>query len=58
VYEGQLDFNVKTNSVESMPKLPFKIMMNVGNPDRAFDFARPCRTKVLVWRAWSSSSIA
>ena len=22
-----------------MPKLPFKIMMNVGNPDRAFDFA-------------------
>lgn len=38
VYEGQLDFNVKTNSIESMPKLPFKIMMNVGNPDRAFDF--------------------
>jgi pyruvate,water dikinase len=23
-----------------MPKLPFKIMMNVGNPDRAFDFAQ------------------
>ena len=22
----------------SMPELPFKIMMNVGNPDRAFDF--------------------
>tara|TARA_B100001964_G_scaffold51484_1_gene58112 strand:- start:4191 stop:5135 length:945 start_codon:yes stop_codon:yes gene_type:complete len=22
-----------------MPELPFKIMMNVGNPDRAFDFA-------------------
>ncbi|CBL45268.1 Phosphoenolpyruvate synthase [gamma proteobacterium HdN1] len=38
VYEGELDFNVKTNSIESMPKLPFKVMMNVGNPDRAFDF--------------------
>ena len=23
-----------------MPDLPFKIMMNVGNPDRAFDFAQ------------------
>jgi len=38
VYEGALDFDVRTNSVESMPDLPFKIMMNVGNPDRAFDF--------------------
>ena len=38
VYEGALDFDVKTNSVESMPDIPFKIMMNVGNPDRAFDF--------------------
>ena len=23
-----------------MPELPIKVMMNVGNPDRAFDFAR------------------
>jgi len=38
VYEGALDFDVKTNSVESMPDIPLKIMMNVGNPDRAFDF--------------------
>ncbi|MBL34796.1 MAG: phosphoenolpyruvate synthase [Oceanospirillaceae bacterium] len=38
VYEGALDFDVRTNSVDSMPDLPFKIMMNVGNPDRAFDF--------------------
>ncbi|WP_028292438.1 phosphoenolpyruvate synthase [Oceanobacter kriegii] len=38
VYEGALDFDIRTNSVESMPDLPFKIMMNVGNPDRAFDF--------------------
>jgi pyruvate, water dikinase len=38
VYEGALDFDIRTNSVDSMPDLPFKIMMNVGNPDRAFDF--------------------
>ncbi|MBZ2187926.1 phosphoenolpyruvate synthase [Alcanivorax sp. JB21] len=39
IYEGRLDFDIQRNSIESMPKLPFKIMMNVGNPDRAFDFA-------------------
>lgn len=39
VYEGKLEFEVQRNSIESMPKLPFKIMMNVGNPDRAFDFS-------------------
>ena len=38
VYDGQLVFDVQKNSIESMPDLPFKIMMNVGNPDRAFDF--------------------
>ncbi len=37
-YEGKLDFEHQTNNVESMPNLPFDIMMNVGNPDRAFDF--------------------
>ncbi|WP_010115968.1 phosphoenolpyruvate synthase [Acinetobacter sp. P8-3-8] len=40
IYEGALDFEIQRNSIESMPKLPFKIMMNVGNPDRAFDFAQ------------------
>ena len=39
IYEGLLDFEIQKNSIESMPKLPFKIMMNIGNPDRAFDFA-------------------
>ncbi len=38
VYEGKLDYEHQSNSVESMPELPFQIMMNVGNPDRAFDF--------------------
>lgn len=40
IYEGALDFEVQKNSIESMPPLSFKIMMNVGNPDRAFDFAQ------------------
>lgn len=40
VFEGELNFDIRTNSVDAMPDLPFKIMMNVGNPDRAFDFAQ------------------
>ncbi len=40
VFEGELNFDIRTNSVEAMPDLSFKIMMNVGNPDRAFDFAQ------------------
>ena len=40
IYEGQLDFEIQNNSIESMPDLAFKIMMNVGNPDRAFGFAQ------------------
>ncbi len=39
VYQGLLAFDVQENNVEAMPELPFKLMMNVGNPDRAFDFA-------------------
>ncbi|EEB4698989.1 phosphoenolpyruvate synthase, partial [Salmonella enterica subsp. enterica serovar Enteritidis] len=39
VYADMLDFSVKSSSVDTMPELPLKVMMNVGNPDRAFDFA-------------------
>ena len=39
VYQGLLQFEVRELSLETLPELPFKIMMNVGNPDRAFDFA-------------------
>ncbi len=38
VYDGELDFELKTVSLDNMPELPFKISMNVGNPERAFDF--------------------
>ena len=39
VYADLLEFQVKSSQVNEMPSLPLKIMMNVGNPDRAFDFA-------------------
>ncbi|MDI6957796.1 MULTISPECIES: phosphoenolpyruvate synthase [unclassified Pantoea] len=39
VYNDLLDFEVTSSQVDTMPDLPLKIMMNVGNPDRAFDFA-------------------
>lgn len=40
IYAGLLDYEVNESEISNMPELPFKIMMNVGNPDRAFDFAR------------------
>ena len=40
IYEGMLDYTVTTSEIDKMPDLPLKIMMNVGNPDRAFTFAR------------------
>ncbi|NRA56057.1 MAG: phosphoenolpyruvate synthase [Gammaproteobacteria bacterium] len=40
IYDGELDFTVTSSEVSNLPELPLKIMMNVGNPDRAFDFAR------------------
>ena len=39
IYGGRQDFDIEEISLENMPELPFRIMMNVGNPDRAFDFA-------------------
>jgi pyruvate,water dikinase len=39
VYDGQLEFERKQIELDSLPSIPVKIMMNVGNPDRAFDFA-------------------
>ncbi|HNP64692.1 MAG TPA: phosphoenolpyruvate synthase [Woeseiaceae bacterium] len=39
VYEGQLEFEQTQIELDSLPAIPVKIMMNVGNPDRAFDFA-------------------
>lgn len=40
VYAGELDFAVKQDDLATMPEAPLKIMMNVANPDRAFDFSK------------------
>jgi len=39
VYSGLLDYEQQQIELDSLPEIPVKIMMNVGNPDRAFDFA-------------------
>ncbi|MCK5771879.1 phosphoenolpyruvate synthase [Algiphilus sp.] len=39
IYEGHVDFAVDEIPLDDMPELPVKIMMNVGNPDQAFDFS-------------------
>ena len=38
VYAGKLDFRIREVNLQTMPELPFKLMLNVGTPDRAFDF--------------------
>ncbi|MCW8386079.1 phosphoenolpyruvate synthase [Fluoribacter dumoffii] len=38
VYAGLLPFEQERLDVETMPELPMKIMLNVGNPERAFTF--------------------
>ncbi|WP_018228883.1 phosphoenolpyruvate synthase [Methyloversatilis universalis] len=40
IYRGRLDFEVVTSDLSSLPDLPLKVMMNVGNPELAFDFAQ------------------
>ncbi|MEJ8568191.1 phosphoenolpyruvate synthase [Elongatibacter sediminis] len=40
VYRGLLEFEVHTDALDKLPEPPLKIMMNVGNPDRAFDFSQ------------------
>lgn len=38
IYEGILGFEKTSLNVDTMPDLPVKVMLNVGNPERAFDF--------------------
>jgi pyruvate,water dikinase len=38
VYPGAVPFDLETVNIEAMPDIPFKIMMNVANPERAFTF--------------------
>lgn len=40
VYAGLLDFDYNVRQLNELPEIPVKVMMNVGNPDRAFTFAQ------------------
>ena len=40
VYRGRLDFEVTSREITAMPDIPTKIMMNVGNPELAFEFSQ------------------
>jgi pyruvate,water dikinase len=40
VYRGRLDFEVSSQDMGSLPPLELKVMMNVGNPELAFEFAQ------------------
>jgi len=39
VYRGELPFEVTTQDEKILPELPVKLMLNVGNPTLAFEFA-------------------
>lgn len=40
VYRGAQEYEVTTRDLCELPPIPVKIMMNVGNPELAFDFAQ------------------
>ena len=40
VYRGKLDFEITERELGVMPEIPTKIMMNVGNPELAFEFSQ------------------
>jgi pyruvate,water dikinase len=39
IYRGAIEFDIERFALDAMPELPLSIMMNVGNPERAFQFA-------------------
>ncbi len=39
VYDELIEYEIIKTNLDNMPPAPLKIMMNVGNPERAFDFA-------------------
>jgi pyruvate, water dikinase len=39
VYDGHIDYQIDEVALDRMPEVPVRIMMNVGTPEQAFDFA-------------------
>ncbi len=40
VYESAIPFEVTETRLDNLPELPFKLTMNIGNPERAFGFSQ------------------
>ena len=40
VYRGAQEYEITTRDLGELPPIPVKVMMNVGNPELAFDFAQ------------------
>lgn len=40
VYDCELPYEIERHEVEKLPELPVRLMMNIGNPTRAFDFSQ------------------
>ena len=40
IYDRILDFKINKIELDDLPNIPFKVMLNVGSPDSAFDFQR------------------
>lgn len=40
IYDGNINFDVAETQLDNLPELPFKLTMNVGNPERAFGFSQ------------------
>ena len=40
IYDGNIAFDVAETQLDELPELPFKLTMNVGNPERAFGFSQ------------------
>lgn len=40
IYDGSIAFDVAETQLDDLPELPFKLTMNVGNPERAFGFSQ------------------
>ncbi|MBP9721868.1 MAG: phosphoenolpyruvate synthase [Gammaproteobacteria bacterium] len=38
IYSGERDFNIQTANIDKMPAIKCNIMMNIGNPEKAFSF--------------------
>lgn len=57
IYDGIQEFEINEINLETMPDLPFKIMLNVGTPDRASIF-NPCPMPGSVWPGWNLLSTA